>query len=259
MKAGHHDQAAKIFAELVKRQPQNPELLVDLGESQLNDFNDMAGDHMKAERCFKQAIKINPQLGRAYRAMAEWAIAQGRYDFAIDMASKSVTVKQPDAKGFLVRSIAYENQHKDKLALADLDNFLSQQSDKGAYKRRATILEKFNMHAKALSDYRVIQKVSYDGGIALREAVCLEKLNKNEEAIACLDRLLKHSPEDDAAYEVRGRIMAKLGRLKESAQDFSKAIQLVPSATLLRQRSIIYEKMGKKDLATRDRKEAEKI
>jgi len=71
--------------------------------------------------------------------------------------------------------------------------------------------------------------------------------------------LLKHSPEDDAAYEVRGRIMAKLGRLKESAQDFSKAIQLVPSATLLRQRAIIYEKMGKKDLATRDRKEAEKI
>jgi tetratricopeptide (TPR) repeat protein len=259
IKKGKHGQAAKILSEMVSREPQNVALLLDLGEVHLNDLNDMAGAHMKAEQCFKKAIKIDPQSGRAYRMMSEWAIAQGKNDFAIQIASKAVLAGKPDHKGFLTRATALENQKKEREALADLDKYLTREQDKKAYKKRAAILEKMHNYARALSDYRSIQKNSEDGDAALREAVCLEKLNKNEESIARLDKLLKQSPEDDAAYEARGTARAKLGRLQEAAQDYSKAIQLLPTASLYRLRANIYEKMGRKDLAAKDRKEAERI
>lgn len=259
VKAGHHDQAAKILSAMVRREPQNISLLLDLGEVHLNDSGDMAGAQIKAEQCFSQAIKIDPQSGRAYRLLAEWAIAQGKYDYAIKMASRSVAVGKPDRKGFLARATAYEIEQKDKEALADFDIYLSREQDRKALKHRAAILEKLQMYARALADYRTIQKHAPGGDAALREAICLEKLSKYEESIACLDKLLKDSPEDDAAYEVRGTARAKLGRLQEAAQDYSKAIKLMPTVSLYRLRANIYEKMGRKDLATKDRKEAERI
>ena len=259
VKAGHHDQAAKILSEMVRRDPKNISLLLDLGEVHINDMSDMAGAHIKAEKCFKQAVKIDPQSGRAYRLLSEWAIAEGKYDYAIATASRSVTAQKPDHRGYLARATAYENQHKEKEALADLDKYLTREQDKKAFKRRASILEKLHMYARALADYRRIQKDSKDGDAALREAICLEKLNKNEESIARLDTLLKDSPEDDAALEARGTARAKLGQLHEAVQDYSKAIELLPTASLYRLRASIYEKMGRKDLATKDRKEAERI
>jgi tetratricopeptide (TPR) repeat protein len=259
VKAGHHDQAAKILSEMVRRDPKNITLLLELGEVHLNDMNDMAGAHIQAEKCFKQAIKIDPQSGRAYRMLAEWAIAEGKYDYAIATASQSITAKKPDHRGYFARATAYENQHKEKEALADLDKYLTREHDKKAFKRRAVILEKLHMYARALADYRSIQKDSPDGDAALKEAICLEKLNRNEESITRLDKLLKDSPEDDAALEARGTARAKLGQLQEAAQDYSKAIKLLPTASLYRLRASIYEKMGRKDLAIKDRKEAERI
>ncbi|HIA54321.1 MAG TPA: tetratricopeptide repeat protein [Candidatus Melainabacteria bacterium] len=260
IREGHLDQASTILLKLYRLHPQNAVLLVELGQTYLNDTNEMAGGQIKAEQCFRKAIKLDSEFGKAYYHMAEWANAQSKYDLAIQMATKALTVKKPDMQAYMERAATYSHMHKDKEALADLDKFISLgKVERKAYERRACILENLNLNARALADYRVMQKLHFDDGTTFKEARCLEKLNKNSEAIACLTDLLKRNAEDDAAYEARGNLQVKQGRLKEAIADYSKAIELLPSATLYKQRADAYEKMGRKDLATRDRKEAERL
>ncbi len=254
------DQSAKILLQLYRKHPQNVALLVELGETYLHDDNEMARGQIMAEQCFSKAIKIDPQFGKAYYMMTEWANAQSKYDLAIKMATKALTVKKPDYQAYMERAASYSRLHRDKEALADLDKFISLCSAKrNAYERRASILENLHQYERAHADYRTMQKLHYDDGTALKEAACLEKMNKNEEAITCLTNLLTRNPEDDAGYEARGRMHVKLGRLKDALADYTRAIQLIPSPTIYKERAAVYEKMGKKDLAAQDRKEAEKI
>lgn len=259
-KAGHLDKASEILSELHRKHPQNVPLLVELGETYLNDSNDMAASLIKAEQCFRKAIRIDPEFGKAYYLMTEWANAQSKFDLAIQMATKALSVKKPDFQAYMERAATYSRLHKDKEALADLDRYIAlYKTKRNAYERRASILENLNMHERALADYRTMQKFRYDDETALRIASSLDKLNKNKEAMTYLTDLLKRNPEDDAGYEARGKVQVKLGRLKEAVADFTRAIQLNPSSTVYKERAAAYEKMGRKDLAARDLKEAERI
>ncbi len=260
IKDGHLDQASIILEKLCRLHPQDASLLVELGQTYLNDTNEMAGGQIKAEQCFRKAIRLDPQFGKAYYHMSEWANAQCKYDLAIQMSTKALTVKRPDTQAYMERASTYSNLHKDKEALADLDKFISlRKGYRKAFERRASILENLKQYERALADYRVMQKEHYDDGTVFKEARCLEKLNRLEEAIDCLSNLLKHNDDDDAAYEARGNLLVKQGKLREAVADYSKAIQLLPSATLYNERADTYAKMGRKDLAARDRKEAERL
>lgn len=260
IKGGHMDQASVILLQLYRKHPQNVGLLVELGETYFKDSNDMAAGLIKAEQCFRKAIKLDPDYGRAYYMMSEWANSQGKYDLAIEMSTKALSVRRSDTQAYMERAATYSRLRKDKLALADLDKFISLGNAKrNAYERRASILENLHQYERAHGDYLTMQKLHYDDGAALKDAACLEKLNKNEEAIICLTNLLKRNPEDDAGYEARGKIQAKLGRMKEAIADYTRAIQLIPSPTIYKERAALYEKVGRKDLAAQDRKEAERI
>ncbi len=259
-KAGHLDKASEILSQLYRKQPQNVPLLVELGETYLNDSNDMAGGLIRAEQCFRKAIKIDPEFGKAYYMMTEWANSQSKFDLAIQMAGKALSVKKPDYQAYMERAASYSRQHKDKEALADLDKYVAlHKLKRNGYERRASILENLHLFERALADYRTMQKIHYDDAAALKEASCLDKLNKNEEAMTCLTNLLKRNPEDDAGYEARGKVQVKLGRLKEAIADYTRAIQLIPSPTVYKERAAVYEKMGRKDLAEKDRHEAERL
>ncbi len=259
-KAGHLDKASEILSELYRKNPQNTSLLVELGEAYFKDTSDMAGGLIKAEQCFRKAIKIDPEFGKAYYMMSELANAQAKYDLAIQMATKALAAKKPETQAYMERAASYSRLHKDKEALLDLDKYIALHKQKrNAHERRASILEKLSLYERALADFRTMQKIHYDYRTALKEAFCLDKLNKSEEAITCLNNLLKRNPEDDAGYEARGKVQVKLGRLKEAIADFTRAIQLIPSPNLYTERAAAYEKMGRKDLAARDLKEAERI
>ncbi|MCC7530104.1 MAG: tetratricopeptide repeat protein [Candidatus Melainabacteria bacterium] len=259
-KAGHLDKASEILSELYRKNPQNASLLVELGETYFKDTNDMAGGLIKAEQCFRKAIRIAPEFGKAYYMMSELANAQSKYDLAIQMAGKALSVKKPDTQAYMERAASYSRLHKDKEALLDLDKYIALHRQKrNAYERRASILENLHLYERALADFRTMQKIHCDDRTALKEAFCLDKLNKREEAITCLNNLLGRNPEDDAGYEARGKVQVKLGRLKEAIADYSRAIQLIPSANVYKERAAAYEKLGRKDLAEQDLKEAERI
>src|SRR5688572_5670903 len=60
---------------------------------------------------------------------------------------------------------------------------------------------------------------------------------------------------DGQMYEVRGRILDRLGRYSEAAEDYDKAIQELPpivQSDLLLRRAIARQRAGKIELATSD-------
>lgn len=259
MKNGHNDEAARILVRIVQDRPNDARLLVELGDCYMTDFNDISGGIMKAELYFRKAIKIDPQYGRAYYKMTEWANAQGKHELAVQMATKAIKAKQPDLQAYMERSAALSRLHRDREALADMDKYIASGKRKNdAYLRRASILENLHMYERALNDYRHMQAISYQDHTALLEAGCLEKINKLDEALKCLTDLIKRNPQDDSGYEARARLYAKQGKLKESLADYTKTLQLIPSATILKERATVYEKLGRKDLAEKDRREADK-
>lgn len=259
IKAGSFDEASVILLKLYRLHPENAGLLVELGQAYLKDTTEITGSQMKAEQCFRKAIKLDPECGKAYYHLSEWANNQCKYDLAIEMATKALTAKRPDLQAYMERAATYSHQHKDKEALRDLNKFISLgKADRKAYERRASILKNLKHYDLALADFRTMQKLHYDDGTAFQEAQCLEKMNKDNEAIGCLNELLKRNCTDDAAYEARGDLKFKLGRLEEAISDYTKAIGLLPTATLYKQRAAVYEKMGRKDLAAKDLKEAER-
>jgi len=260
IKRNSYDEAAKLLLPICRKHPHNVDLLMELGDCYLKDTTNMADSARQAEECFTKAIKLDPELGRAYCKMTECASFKGKHELAVKMATKALSVKRPDNQAYMERADAYSRLHKDKEALADMDKFIALGNrTKLAYLRRASILESLRLYARAASDYRIVQKTAFETNTAYLEANCLDKINKTKEAITCLTELITRYPEDDSAYEGRAKLRAKSGLFKEAIDDYTKAIQLVPSSAVLKARAHLYEKMGRKDLAAKDRKEAERI
>lgn len=65
-------------------------------------------------------------------------------------------------------------------------------------------------------------------------AVAYFRQAKIDKAIAQMDRLIAQSPEDPYFHELKGQILFEGSRITEAAQSYKKAVELLPSASLIR-------------------------
>ena len=84
------------------------------------------------------------------------------------------------------------------------------------------------------------------------------ELNEDRAAIADFSKAIELDPSDTHAYSQRGKIFKSLGRYTEALSDFTKAIELnkPDKVILLQERANLYDKMGDKKKAERDRADA---
>ncbi|MCH2546145.1 MAG: M48 family metalloprotease [Alphaproteobacteria bacterium] len=84
---------------------------------------------------------------------------------------------------------------------------------------------------------RVIQKYPLsDTSVKARyaRAVAYHRLIEPDEAIAEMDALLTKNPDDPYFNELKGQILFESGRLEPAREAYSKAVQLMPDAPLIR-------------------------
>lgn len=258
---GHYEAASRIFREIQRRRPNDADVLTALGNAYMNNPNDVANGVDKAEKCFLRALQLDPELGQAYSRLAECYDARGDYKMGIKMATKALSVNKPYYDALRERAGAYSNLKRDKEALVDIEAFLKTvpKVEKKFLVQRATILENNKLYDRALAEYRSLLKAKYEDQIVYREVACLQALNKNDEAIKTLNALVAHNKQDDVGYLTRARLYEKMGKHREAVADFSKVLELQPSTIALKERAAAYEKMGRMDLADRDRKEATRL
>ena len=114
-------------------------------------------------------------------------------------------------------------------------------------------------YEKALAIYRKMLKNRYEDSLVLREVTCLRGMGKPDEALKVLNALITHNKADDIGYLNRARLYESMGKHAQAIRDYSTAIDLSPSTTYLKERAAVYDKIGRKDQAERDRKEAERM
>jgi tetratricopeptide (TPR) repeat protein len=209
-------------------------------------------DYAKAIKHFSEAIKQDPDRWKLYyyRGMAYQGYNQ--IDSAIIDFSKALELipkiekwysKLPHdewADIYLFRGILYHQKSRYESAISDFNQALKLYPEtKGAYYYRGMSQEKLNKYREAMEDYtRVIDMMSkFMSGVSdekkrmiyLSRANLYRKMNQLDLALADNHEALKI---EDAweAFLSRGTTLAKMERFDEAINDFSKAIQMNPSA-----------------------------
>jgi tetratricopeptide (TPR) repeat protein len=131
-----------------------------------------------------------------------------------------------------------------------------------ALKQGALVADKLSDAPTAITYYsQLILMNAGENEYYLRRAKVYEKSKQYDKAQADLDKYIAHEPKDAVAYDLRARIKAEQGRYALAIDDYTTAIKAAPEDAefLLDKRAALYEKMGRKDQASQDRLEIQKI
>ncbi len=261
MDAANYTVARPALRAMIKKYPKEPMLFVWLAKAYSNDPDNLRTGFEKAEQCLKHAVEVDPGFGKTYTQYSEWYSAQGNFPKAIEMATKALHAKTPDLGAYEERAHAYNSMKRDKEALADIEQALKHVTGKHRRKillSKASILENSKQYERAIADYKEILKEDYEDTVVYREVKCYEQLNRFDEAVKLISELIKKNPEDDTSYQMRARVYTKQKKYIEAAADYSKAYEFLPTPSILRERAKVYDLMGRKDLAAKDRDRADK-
>jgi len=262
---GHYIEARQIVQSILRKYPREKEAYIILGNSYLNmdDNGESLGrkGYKQAVESFEKARAIDPEYGKTYDNLAECAVMNGDYKEAVVLSTKALTVKQPCYSGYRQRCIAYEALGKYDLAIKDIDAYLKKGSfnlsDQVKYQMlKAGILENARRFDEALAIYKNCESLQNDDTVKLRMIGCLRKAGRARDAIGVTNAMLKANSEDEFALQLRAKLKVEAGDLKGAIDDYSRAIDSLPTASLLNERAALYDKTGRSDLAKKDRKRA---
>ena len=260
-RAGNYLAATRFLRNIQKHHPNDVIVLCELGCSYERNFDDGAQGLDNAQKCFERALQLDPQCGRAYYGMAMCYNSRGNFAKGVEMSTMALTVKRPELDGLRERAGALSNLKRDKDALADIELYIKKKTplEREVIVQKATILENLKRFDLALNEYRALLKTHYEDSLVYREVACLQALHRPEEAVRSLNNLIKKNKQDDSSYLTRARLYESMGKHNEAVADYSSAIDLQPSTTALKERAAVYQRIGRKDLAEKDRRDAERI
>lgn len=217
--------------------------------------------HSQAENCFSTCVALWPDsfLSRFYRGLSRLQLR--RYGPAAQDFSDVLGDRPNFIPALVNRALAHQGQSNFQLAITDLTTAL----DRGAketriYFLRARMFDRLGETEKAkndrrrgmqmqpvdaeswvargnarlpgdpetaLSEYRRALEIRPNAHNALQNIahVHSEYLDKTDEAIRTLSILLKHYPEDSAAWAGRGVLHARLDHRKKAMSDAQSALQ----------------------------------
>jgi tetratricopeptide (TPR) repeat protein/tRNA A-37 threonylcarbamoyl transferase component Bud32 len=191
VKAGRGPEGEAVLLDLLRRQPNNPELHFYLGNA--------LSEQKKWEEAFaayRKAIDLKPDFATAYTNLGNALQEQKKRDEAVAAYRKAIELKHDLANAYYNLGIALEDQKKLDEAVA-------------AYREA--------IHHKP--DYAVAY---YNLGLVLSTQKKLEK------AVAAWHKAIEHKPDYADAYYNLGVALSYQKKLDEAVAALRKAIELKP-------------------------------
>lgn len=205
------------------------------------------------ESLAKRALVIDPQWGNAYKILAQLANSRDRYQKAVEFATKALSTKKPDIKAYLQRTLAYQAMGQNKLALADITEYLKYTAtDPDMHMIRAGILRALNQPLAEIEEYKAALKLHYSDYTVYQLVQTYEQIGKFEPALAELTKLIKASGQDAETFQKRGQIYSRTKKYNEAIADYTKAISIEASPRFYKERAAIYQQMGNTRAAQAD-------
>lgn len=186
----------------------------------------------------------------------------GYWPDTISIFSQTIRHNKVDPQPYNLRALAYSQQDRNDLALADLNRAVELKSDEaGYYVNRATVFEALGRQAESIADYtRALELQSADAEAYANRGKVLLDQEKYDQAVADLGKAIALQLQDASAYYSRGNAYAGLGRLDEAVADFSEAIRLQPEyIEAYNNRGSVYLQQGREAEAVADFEKAIEI
>lgn len=249
----NYNAAKKPLDEYLKRNPKSSYALIFRARC----FVD-ANQYAEAIRDLKAAESFDPTNSDAYSDEAEIYAMKKQYDLGIDAATKAIKYRKGRKNRDLLhtRSMLYSAKGDYKKAIADMTGYLKIDPEKvRAYVWRGTAYEEDGQLDKALKDFETaLQKSNNNYEYRFHMSRVLQKQHKMKEAAAQMTAIISRNPDEDEAWNRRGKLNFEMGNYKDAIIDFTHAIQtnFGSQETLYRSRAKVYEKLGQRDLAQKD-------
>lgn len=248
-----------LLQPLVRSGNINVCLLIQYADSFLDDADFDDKGSAEAEKALKLCIKMEPSYGDAYRDMAKLNVINGDYPAAVKYATQALSCKPPSPTAFRLRAVANERLHKYSEALADINACIkSEPRQSHNYMVKAAILENLGRWDEAVATYHELLKSDNKEVPYFLIARCYKNAKKLPQAIATLSEVVKRNPLDPEAFEARAKILIEQNKFPEALRDFNESIRLDSNSRVYKERAQLYELMGRKSDAAKDRASAEK-
>jgi tetratricopeptide (TPR) repeat protein len=197
-----------------------------------------------ALRCFEQGLRLKPDRWEPYNDAGSALIALDDCKGAIDVLTRGIKINPQQDSLYFLRSQAHMWMSQPKAALADLDRAIAIRPDYPVYcRRRAEAHETLGAHANAIRDCT--------DGIAL----CAPAKATDTSAA---------KPQNPALFDLlaqRGTIYQRTGKFQNAIDDYTEYLAAPKrwrgnALRVLQNRAECYDKLGKHDLAAKDRSAA---
>lgn len=263
VRGDHFAKARPILEKILKEDPDNVQALHNMGCIYYQGNMEGKG-FQRARQYFNRALKVDPNDSYSWRMKGEMALIDGNVDECIKLCTRAIACPKPDYFAYRTRAAALGNQKRFAEAQRDID-MVMQHSHKGtktyskALASKAALLENSGRFADAVPVYKELLAEQYMDDVVYKLSTCLTKAGKPAEAVEQLSKLIKINPEDEEAYMFRSRAYLAMNKNNEALQDLTKSIDIAPVTKTYMERAALYDKMGMKDKATRDREKAQEF
>jgi tetratricopeptide (TPR) repeat protein len=211
------------------------------------------GQHDKAIATFEQARRLAPKDPSVAGYLVEANIAAKRYAAAVDVARAAAAEHPDDLRLLRLQARALRYAGKPEQGIALLEEALKKNADEPtAYVALAQVYSEADRGAQAVKVLQDAQaKFPSDTNVTFELGAAFDKQKKFAESEAAFRQLLARDPENAAALNYLGYMLAERGeRLDESVSFVKKALQLEPeNGSFLDSLGWAYFKADKLDLA----------
>ncbi len=224
-KAGRLEEAARIYADALRRDPDDIDALHLSGMLALQQ-----GQARVAEQRIRRAIGLAPRVAMFHVSLATVLRSAGRIEEAIHSYRRALELDPSDAFAAVNLGMALQSQRRWAEACAAYRQALQARPDWAeAHALLASALAALRRWTDAAGHSRRAIELRPD----LAEAhnilgVALEAEGRFEEALACYEHALALRPEFPEALNNRGNVLAALGRIEPAEADYRSALALAP-------------------------------
>ena len=211
-----------------------------------------AGRLPKAERIYQQVLKVDPNNPDALHLLGVIAHQLGKNEFAVQLIEKAIR-HYPSSADFLNHlGEANRGLGRLGEALASYDKALAIEPDFAeALSNRGTVLQELKRYDEALANYDKALAIRPDYAEALNNrGTALQELKRHDEALASYDKALSIQPDYAEVHRNLGTTLHDLGRLDEAESSIRRALQIKPDyADALNNLALLLNEQGKSSMA----------
>ena len=224
------DDAARLFEELVRRDPSYVEARQRLGTAYLR-----LGRAAEAKKQFRAVVELDPSALAAHNYLGLICFKERRYNESIAAYSKAIEIDPNDHIPYKNIGIAYSELGRNDKAIEFFSKAIERKRDSGdLYRLCAAAKRKRDDTAGAAASLAEgIRNVPEDMNLRFELALALDELGRYDEALVQLNRILtKHR--DPRVINSIGVIYTKQGKTTEAIDMFDKAASIDSTQTVYR-------------------------